>query len=293
VCRDSRVLYTRQQGAVVCTGSQNWIVQRRIPTRDKTTHVDSAIFSTREHDTQFRAYYERVRAHLATELEYSKTTLTRANEAMKDRARDYAAVLVGQHYNRSPIIATGANGKKSSLMQMLTVPPILHAIIHQVEANVGYAHILFKVEANDEAYILSNNATLQLAIQQDNKPKATYLARKLSNYLGTVFAGWLYSLPSRDPRRVYANAFTLHALFVRRMYDGQRYSRLSNFCTLVYSTFCTLLFNDLSQRTQQKNTQASVHWAHMYAFAAVEHKHKMSPLHHSERRLKPLSFNKA
>jgi hypothetical protein len=254
----------------------------------RSLFLGPAIFTVREHLDQAQVFFQLIQAHIFVEIKSqggSQGSLQDASPAMMKRATDYAKLLVGQKYDRSPLIANSQQGPESPLQAMLVVPALLHAIIHQVESTIGLAAILFK---NSHGFLLTENSRLQKAVAADQKPKAAYIARKLCNFLGTDFAGWLHGLDQDDPRRVYRVAFRLHALFVRRVYDGQPFTLQRNFRTLVYSTFSTLLFNDLAQRVlagkKTKNTLLSVHWAHMYSFAAVEFLKRLILAEHSEER---------
>jgi hypothetical protein len=171
------------------------------------------------------------------------TNVDSASKAMLDRAQEYAKFLCGQNFNQSPIICNATAGWRSPLLHMWILPPMLHALLHQAGTAFELATALF---ATEHKRLHAVNQDLKRAMTIDDKPRATYMARKLLNLLGTEFAHWLYELEPNDLRQPYWTAFALHALFARRLYDGQQYSSRANFCTLTYSLLSLLLFQNLA-----------------------------------------------
>jgi hypothetical protein len=113
----------------------------------RSLFLGPAIFTTREHLNQAQVFFQLLQAHISVEIKSQggdPGNLQHASPAMMKRARAYAKLLVGQNYDRSPLIANSQQGPESPLQAMLVVPALLHALIHQVESTVGLASILFK-----------------------------------------------------------------------------------------------------------------------------------------------------
>jgi hypothetical protein len=238
--------------------------------------IGESIFSVKDFYVQYWKFDQLVQKHIQAEISRSKKAKDMIpTQKMTNRAFDYAETLIGQKHARPPIISNGAMGMASPLMQMLMCPPLMHAILHQIGSTVELAHILMK-EEKGLRLMLSDHERLQTALSRDLKPKAAYIARKLSNLMSTSFSKMLYELPPTDARHVYWAAFHLHGLFTQRIYDGARYSPQNNFRTMAYSALALLLFQDLAAQQQlTPNPLQRVHWGHMYSFAAFEWKYKL------------------
>lgn len=262
--------------------SRPWMWSRRF-------FIGGSIFKMEEHIHQYEMFQARVQAHMIAELkskgeEASLEAVSAAfSGAASARALDYAVTLVGQKYRSRPLLAN-TTSPSSPLLQMRQVVPVLHAILHQVEVTASLAHQFYTETKKTPRTLVANNEALGRELRKDNKPRATYVARKLANWMGTDLADSLYKLQASDPRRAYHAAYRLHALFIRRVYDGQNYSPRSNFTTLAYSLFTLSLFNDLCQRSQKKNPMETVHWAHMYSISEMEYRFKLVLVDHLEER---------